>query len=109
MILCQDAYLRANGELPGTPLARTFNFPDFKAKLITAMAITKKIRASVKILGPALGFPKSDVSARCLCAAGVNAFLLVNVDTNIIQLIGRWWSDEMLHYLHIQAAPLISN
>lgn len=102
-------YLRINGAPPGTPLARTFDCTAFKAKPVTAAIITKTIRTSVKILGPDLGFLESDVSARCLRAAGANALLLANVDTDIIRLIGRWRSDEMLRYLHVQAAPLMSD
>ena len=47
--------------------------------------------------------------ARSLRAAGANALLLANFDTNIICLIGRWRSDEMLRYLHVQATPLMQD
>ena len=53
------------------------------------MAITKEIRACVKILSPGLAFIESDVSARCVYAAGANALLLANIDTDISWLIGR--------------------
>jgi hypothetical protein len=32
-----------------------------------------------------------------------------NIDCDITQLIGCWKSDEMLKYLHVQAAALMSN
>jgi hypothetical protein len=35
------------------------------------------------------------------------ALLCAKVDTNIIRLVGRWRSDEMLRYLHLQAYPLM--
>jgi hypothetical protein len=35
------------------------------------------------------------------------ALLCSDIDTNIIWLIGRWRSDEMLWYLHVQAEPLM--
>ena len=35
------------------------------------------------------------------------ALLCHSVDTNIIQLMGRWRSDEMLTYLHLQAQPIM--
>ena len=35
------------------------------------------------------------------------ALLCGHVDANIIQLVGRWRSDEMLRYLHLQAYPLM--
>jgi hypothetical protein len=35
------------------------------------------------------------------------ALLCGGVDTDIIRLIGRWHSDEMLRYLHVQAEPVM--
>jgi hypothetical protein len=35
------------------------------------------------------------------------ALLCDQVDRSIIQLLGRWKSDAMLRYLHIQAEPLM--
>ena len=58
-------------------------------------------------MGPDLGFLPQDISARCLQAAGATALLLARVDPDIIRLIGRWRSDEMLRYLHVQAQPLM--
>lgn len=49
------------------------------------------------------------MSARCLRAAGANALLCAQVDPDIIRLLGRWRSDEMLRYLHLQAAPIMSD
>jgi hypothetical protein len=37
------------------------------------------------------------------------ALLCANVDPNTIRMLGRWRSDEMLHYLHLQAQPLMQN
>jgi hypothetical protein len=35
------------------------------------------------------------------------ALLCAHVDTDIIRLLGRWRSDEMLRYLHVQAQPIM--
>jgi hypothetical protein len=35
------------------------------------------------------------------------ALLCAQVDTDIIRLLGRWRSDEMLRYLTVQAAPVM--
>ena len=35
------------------------------------------------------------------------SLLLGNIDTNTVQLIGRWCSDEMMRYLHVTVQPLI--
>lgn len=103
-IIRRVSYLRANNAPPDTPLARLFN----TRSRVTAASISQVLRDAVEFLGPStLGFLPSDVSARCLRAAGATALLLARVDTDIISLIGRWRSDEMLRYLHIQAYPLM--
>mmetsp|Transcript_14147 Transcript_14147/g.26547 ORF Transcript_14147/g.26547 Transcript_14147/m.26547 type:complete len:282 (+) Transcript_14147:4312-5157(+) len=71
--------------------------------------ITQALRLAVTVLGPSLGFLPSDVSARCLRAAGATALLCADVDSCHIQLLGRWRSDEMLRYLHLQAQPLMKD
>lgn len=58
---------------------------------------------------PSYGFLPHHVSARSLRASGAMALLCANVDTDRIQLIGRWRSDEMLRYLHVQAEPVMRN
>jgi hypothetical protein len=60
-------------------------------------------------IGPSLGYLPFDVSARCLRAAGATALLCADVDSCHIQLLGRWSSDEMLRYLHLQAQPLMKD
>merc|ERR1712115_500416 len=75
---------------------------------ITAATITQTLKTAVAVIGPELGFLPKDISARSLRAAGAMALLLARVDTDIISLIGRWRSDEMLRYLHVQAAPLMA-
>ncbi len=79
-----------------------FNTPD----KVTASYLTTCICDAVAVLGPDLGFLPSEVSAQCLQTAGATALLLAQVDPNVIRLIGRWRSDKMLRYLHVQAYPL---
>ncbi|EJK57860.1 hypothetical protein THAOC_22064 [Thalassiosira oceanica] len=78
------------------------------------LGLDKQITATLlcdtaAFFGGALGFTKDDVSARSLRAAGANALLFANVDTDVIRLIGPWKLDEMLRYLHVQAAPLTAD
>jgi len=56
---------------------------------------------------PELGIHASDVSAQALRADGAMALLCCHVDTDVIKLVGPWFSDEMLKYLHLQAYPLM--
>jgi hypothetical protein len=90
---------------PDTPLAtyvhrsRTYH--------IAPSHITAALRASAALLGPSLGFLPSDINARSLRAAGAMALLCARVDSDIIRLLGRWRSDQMLRYLHVQAEPIM--
>ena len=72
--------------------------------------ITTHLNATVKLLvGTHLAFTHIDVSALYLCAAGAMAILCSGVKNDIISLIGRWRSDKMLLYLHVQAEPIMRN
>jgi hypothetical protein len=91
---------------PDTPLASYF--ADGKWYRISPPQITTALRSAVATFDPnALGFNPQDVSARSLRAAGAMALLCAHVDTDIIRLVGRWRSDEMLRYLHVQAEPVM--
>jgi len=65
------------------------------------------LRLAVGLLGPTYGFLPTDISARSLRAAGAMALLCAHVDSDRIRLLGRWRSDEMLRYLHVQAEPVM--
>ena len=68
------------------------------------------IKATVKLFaGTHLGFTHHDVSARSLPEVGSMVLLCSGVDHDIISLIGRWRSDEMMRYLHVQAEPIMRN
>ena len=52
------------------------------------------------------GLQAKEISARSLRAGGAMALLCGNVDSDIIKLLGRWHSDQMMRYLHAQALPI---
>ena len=96
-------HLRAYNAAPTTPLFTVWATAT-KSKPVTPAALTTTLRSAAAAL-PALGFLPGDISARALRAGGAMALLCGHVDSNIIQLVGRWRSDEMLRYLHLQAYP----
>lgn len=102
-------HLRQAAAPPLQPLASYVDPTSQTLRRITAADLTALLRLSVLILGPTYGFLPHDVSARSLRAAGAMALLCANVDTDRIRLIGRWRSDEMLRYLHVQAEPVMRN
>ena len=71
--------------------------------------ISKTLNTTVMLCSPNLGFGSKDVFYHSLCTVGAIALLYANVDSFIIKLIGRWFSNEMLPYLHIQADTLTRN
>lgn len=99
-------HLRQHNVSQDTPLATIFNINNTRVNISPSM-ITTTLRHHVNLIGTVLGFLPTDVSVRCLRAAGANALLSANIDPCIIQLIGRWRSDEMLRYLHVQSKALM--
>lgn len=94
---------------PTTPLA-TYLGPNNQPHPVRSADITDVLRTAVMALGPqTLGFLPSDVSARSLRASGATSLLCAQVDSDTIRLLGRWRSDEMLRYLHVQAEPVMRN
>ena len=71
--------------------------------------ISNTLKTDIGFCGPTLGFEVKDVSDRYLCSAGAMDLLCTGVDSNIIKLIDRWQSDNILSYLHVQAEPLMRN
>ena len=99
-------HLRSHNAPPGSPLGKYFfqgDWHDLKPK-----DITTDLHHAVSILGSSIGLVPSDVSARSLCATGAMALLCADIDHDRIKLVGRWRSDEMIRYLHVQAAPVMS-
>ena len=98
-------HLRASNAPGHTPLGRVFTATGVHK--VTPTLITKTLRDAVTFIGADLGFLPSEVSARSLRAAGATALLVANVDPDVIRLLGRWRSDEMLRYLHVSAEPVM--
>jgi hypothetical protein len=105
---CRIQHLCLHNTPAATPLASYSQHA--KWYRITPSQITTALRSAVSSVDPnSLGFTTSDSSARSLRATGAMALLCAHVDTDIIRLVGRWRSDEMLRYLHVQAEPIMRN
>ena len=103
-IIRRVIHLRSSNAPPSTPLARAYFSTGTRS--VTPALITKILRDAVKYLGTDLGFLPEEVSARSLRAGGAMALLVSKVDPDMIQLLGRWRSDEMFRYLHLTAEPI---
>ena len=100
--------LRAWGAPPTTPLASFRAAPGRPLTPLVSADITNALRAQVRNTGATVGLADADISARSLRASGAMALLIARVDSDRIRLVGRWRSDEMFRYLHVQARPLMS-
>lgn len=106
-IIRRVKHLRAFNASPDTPLSQYFSTASNCWCKVQSKDITASLRQAVIVLNPtALGFETKDIEARSLRSGGAMALLCGNVDTDKIRLLGRWKSDAMLRYLHVQALPL---
>ena len=98
-------YLRSLSAPPTTLLCAVgSNFTPLPSSCITSL-----LRASCIALHNPSGFLPSHVTARSLRASGATALLNQHIDRNTIQLLGRWHSDSMLRYLHVQAHSVMQH
>lgn len=76
---------------------------------LPSASISTLLRQACLSLNNPSGFLPAHVTARSLRASGATALLNQHIDRNTIQLLGRWRSDSMLRYLHIQAHSVMQN
>jgi hypothetical protein len=53
------------------------------------------------------GINAADISARSLCAGGAMAMFFGKINIHNIRFMGRWHSDTMMCYLHVQGQPIV--
>ena len=99
-------YLRRIQAPLDTPLCAYFD--KGQMRYVNSKSVTSALRAGILLVGPeTVDIKPSEVEARSLRAGGATALLVAGIDTDHIQLLGRWQSDAMLRYLHIQADPVV--
>ena len=99
--------LRALPSVPATPLNAYGTLSTATLRYIQPRDITHRIRAALAI-HPHPGYQPKDVSARSTRAGGAMALLCAGVGQDRIRMIGRWRSDELYRYLHVQAQPVMT-
>jgi hypothetical protein len=75
---------------------------------ITTTTLIQHLQWAALALTTTRGISPEDISIRSLRSSGAMALLCANVHPDKIWLLGRWRSDEMLRYLHVQATPLVA-
>jgi hypothetical protein len=104
-LLNRVRHLRAHNAPLTTPL---YAYHDTAWNRIDTTVLTSHLRHTVTATRAHYGISAVDISIRSLRASGAMALLCAKVDTDMIRLLGRWRSDEMLRYLHVQAFPLVA-
>jgi hypothetical protein len=74
---------------------------------IRAKDITDTLRHAMTMNYHRTGINANEISARSLRAGGAMARMCRKIDLNNIRMMGRWQSDAMMRYLHVQAQPII--
>ena len=100
--------LRHAGADQDTPLNAFGGHAARPFRYILASDLTTRIRAAL-LLHPDPAYTLSDLSVRSTPrSGGATALLCAGVDSDRIRLIGRWRSDKMYRYLHVQAQPVMT-
>jgi len=99
-------HLRLHRAPQHTPIYSFFDGHRWRS--VDAPKLTATLRAAATAVGAASGITATDISARSLRSSGAMALLCARVDSDVIRLLGRWRSDEMLRYLHVQALPILA-
>ena len=73
---------------------------------VRAMDVTSQVRFAARALQHHTGINPADLSARSARAGGAMALLCGGVDSDTIQLLGRWHGVSMMRYLHMEAQPV---
>ena len=103
------AHHRQHGAAPNTPLHVYYQgTPQPRPHALTTRGLNAYLRRFVATHGRAYGIRGTDVEARSLRSSGAMALLCARVDTDLIRLVGRWRSDAMLRYLHVQTPTIMS-
>ena len=105
-VLSRISHLRASNAPPNTPLNAYFHHGRWA--YVLPSAVTALVRLAASTLATPLGFDPSLLSTRSTRSGGATALLHAGVDADRIRLIGRWRSDEMYRYLHVQSQPTMS-
>jgi hypothetical protein len=101
-------HIRLHGGDPHTPI---FAYVDSTGlwRHITPYMMTDALRQSASALAHITGIAPALISTRSLRPGGATALLCAGVDTDVIQLLGRWKSDAMLRYLRVAAHAHTTN
>ena len=89
------------------PLCSYYHTASSSYRYLASQDITQILRASA-LHHPRFCVNPASVECRSLRTSGAMELFSRGVDALLIKLVGRWHSDAMLCYLHIQSSPIMS-
>ena len=101
-------YLRNHLELPNNPPLHLWHSSGGAPHNVSSLAAAQLIRQAIFDIGEQCGTIPDHCTARSLRSSGAMALLTAKVDHDTIKLLGRWRSDTMIRYLHVQNGPVMA-
>jgi hypothetical protein len=98
-------HLRRNGAPPHTPIHCYYEQFRGRQLRVPSTSINLLLRQAATLLG----YDPVDITVKALRATGAMSLITARIDSDVIRLLGRWQSDSMLRYLHVQAIPVLQN
>jgi hypothetical protein len=98
-------HLRRNQAPPHTPIHCYYE--QFRGRQLRVPSAS--INLCLKQAALLLGVDPLDITVKAMRATGAMALITARIDGDLIRLLGRWQSDAMLRYLHVQAVPVLQN
>ena len=90
-----------------TPLNAYAATPGAPHRHVLAGNLTRRLRLALAI-HPHPAYAAKDISAHSTRAGGAMALFCAGVGAERIKLVGRWRSDELFRYLHVQTQPVMT-
>jgi hypothetical protein len=100
-------HLRLHGAKSTAPIASYYR--GSRRIAVKARNVTDTLRSAMAANVHRTGVQAHEISTRSLRASGDMALICGKVDFDLIQILGRWHSDAMIWYLHMQAQPVMQN
>jgi hypothetical protein len=98
-------HLRRNNAPVHTPIHCYYEQYRGRQLRVPSTSVNVVLRQSATMLG----YDPADVTVKALRATGAMSLITARIDSDLIRLLGRWQSDAMLRYLHVQALPVMQN
>jgi hypothetical protein len=103
--ICRVLHLRHNKAPISAPIASYYSAR--KGIALKSKDITDALQLAAIATTHQTGILPTDISTRSLRVGGAMALLNGKIDHDTIRMLGRWHSDAMMRYLHLQSRPIM--